>query len=1064
MAPSPTCIYSTIGRLMSDGVYGYAGGMQELLKTSGVAVGSYKARSLSQFSVWHVGGQSRYGQYRPQQFVVPVVERAVRGGACRLQCMVTESKSSGSVKCDSGLVGDPENLEAYIETVLAKDNKYGYYYRLLNPTHEVRNKTSESPCKVYLDFDIEKQEECKWQEAWEEVHVCIKMIKAALEAECVAAGLDHGDYSYVVGYGCRKLSGGKKKFSFHVVFTAHGFASPVELKGWLAAHLCGFGFDPKYDTKVYGRHALMRMNWCGKFGDVAAILLPCTFKKHEDGVWESTVTHTEFDSGAFHAFNINFYDHQKKEIALHIFKDKIRGLKNPCHLRVAEALGNTPAISPKDSYSGEMFAFFKPLLPEIKSAIQAHRLSIAESVGSGGVPNNPTTTPFVLQPCGDVDERIGIYHYKVNGDMFCEYDDPNFYHSSGPKTTIQINFIKGTYNQLCHACKPQAHQIRYYSLFELNRIKVRLFRADISDQRLELNMAGMPAIFAKYFAADLIFNPSICPTVIVYDSVNKLWIYSDRTKANVLGVKKEKMREAYVDYLTARHLASAASRKSNTDKKGKKAIDKEGKECSAAKAFGIPSNGLADAITACMGQTNGQILNPYTHLVPLADGQCYNIFTDELIPIRKDHYFSSKLNGRMLMKNADDPSIAFILAWFLEIAAGRPDLALYLQRLTGLNFTFFKFDRKFYVNCAPAGKNGKSVYRKMLQFCNTEPSASGQDRFANINNTFFCLANNANNAASAPRPDWFKMQHTTTYHVEELPAKKLDVDILKQVASFDERAARALYSNNIIDIHLRGRLMINTNYVPDLGETAPVWDRAVLLPWDTIYVDTKSEANPKKHRHLKNDRFIDELKTHNDAFITVCLRALHKFFKPHYKDGRLSISELTRPKCVVDYTETHRAKCMSVDIFVNKYMRRTEDHEDGESLNKAHSAYRQFLRDKGLTDLDFLTFCSKVAVHAYKTITNDCEDYFANLILTDEGRMMTNQQAPQGSIQNAFAQQQRRARIGNYDGVVHESPPPGYGLPLHTPKVHHREESKEGGHVRNNTCIMHPSTCDKNHV
>ena len=325
-----------------------------------------------------------------------------------------------------------------------------------------------------------------------------------------------------------------------------------------------------------------------------------------------------------------------------------------------------------------MFAFFKPLLPEIKSAIQAHRLSIAESVGSGGVPNNPTTTPFVLQPCGGVDERIGIYHYKVNGDMFCEYDDPNFYHSSGPKTTIQINFIKGTYNQLCHACKPQAHNIRYYSLFELNRIKVRLFRRDISDQRLELNIAGMPAIFAKYFAADLIFNPSICPTVIVYDSVNKLWIYSDRTKANVLGVKKEQMREAYVDYLTARHLASAASRKSNTDKKGKKAIDKEGKECSAAKAFGIPSNNLADAITACMGQTNGQILNPYTHLVPLSDGQCYNIFTDELIPIRKDHYFSSKLNGRMLMKNADDPSIAFILAWFLEIAAGRPDLALVL--------------------------------------------------------------------------------------------------------------------------------------------------------------------------------------------------------------------------------------------------------------------------------------------------------------------------------------------------------------------------------------------------
>jgi len=987
--------------------------------------------------------------------------------------MVTESKSSGNVKTDSGLVGDPENLEAYVEAALAKENKYGFYYRLLNPTHEVRNKTALSPCKVYLDFDIAKQEDCKWQEAWEEVYVCIKIIVSALEADCVAAGFTTGDYSYYVGYGCRPIANEQKKFSFHVIFPFHGFSSSVELKGWLAEHLCGFGFDPRYDPKVYGRHSLMRMMWCGKFGEVAATLMPCTFAKNNDGEWESTITHREFDAGMFHTFNINFYDYQKKDIALHVFKDKIRGLKNPGVLRLAEVAPNANPICPKDTYSGEMLAFFKPLLPEIKSAIQAHRESIAIAVSSGGVPSNPTTTPLVLQPCGDDDNRIGIYHYKVNGDMFCEYDDPNFYHSSGQKTTIQINFVKGTYNQLCHACKPTAHEIRYYSLFELNRIKIRLFRPDVSARHLELNIAGMPAIFAKYFAADLIFNPSICPTVIVYDSVNKLWIHSDRTKANVLGVKKEQMKIAYIDYLTARHLASASVRKRNTDKKGKKAIDKEGKECSQAKAFSIPSQSLAEAITSCIGQTKGQILNPYTHLIPLSDGQCYNVYTDELTPIRKDHYFSSKLNGRMLSKTADDPSIAFINKWFLEIASGRPLLALYLQQLTGLHCTYIKFDRKFYVNCAPAGKNGKSVYRKMLQHVNTEPSASGQDRFANINNTFFCLANNANTAASGPRPDWFKMQHTTTYHVEELPAKKLDVDILKQVASFDERAARALYSNNIIDIHLRGRLMINTNYVPDLGETAPVWDRAVLIPWDTIYVDTKAEANPKKHRHLKNDRFIDELKTYNDAFVTVCLRALHKFFKPHFKDDRLSVSELPRPKCVVDYTETHRAKCMSVNIFVNKYMRRTEDHEDGESLNKAHSAYRQFLRDQGLPDLDFLAFCSKVAVHSFKTVTNNCEEYFANHILTDEGRMLTNQQAPTGSIQNAFAQQAQRQRIGNYDPArVLPSAPPGYGYPgqppanpIQSPNVHHKEPANaKGPHVRNLSCIVNPAGCDSNHV
>lgn len=155
-------------------VYGFKGGMQKLLLDAKVPPGSYKKRALANYGVWHVGGQNRYGQYRPQSFVVPVVERAVRGGATRLMCLVTESNHSGKAKTDSGLVGDPENIEAYIEHLVSRDAKLGYYYRLLNPPHEVEQKTAESPCKVYLDFDIELDQN-DWTLSWERVYFVIQV-------------------------------------------------------------------------------------------------------------------------------------------------------------------------------------------------------------------------------------------------------------------------------------------------------------------------------------------------------------------------------------------------------------------------------------------------------------------------------------------------------------------------------------------------------------------------------------------------------------------------------------------------------------------------------------------------------------------------------------------------------------------------------------------------------------------------------------------------------------------------------------------------------------------------
>lgn len=138
------------------GLFGYHGGLLQLMQDAEVPPLSYKKRAMVNFSVWHVGGPNRFRQYRPQHFVVPVLQRAVLGGATKVMCLVTESSSSGKVpKTDSGLVGDPACIEAYLAHVLASPSlRFGVYYRLLNPVVEVRSNTAESPCKAYLDFDL----------------------------------------------------------------------------------------------------------------------------------------------------------------------------------------------------------------------------------------------------------------------------------------------------------------------------------------------------------------------------------------------------------------------------------------------------------------------------------------------------------------------------------------------------------------------------------------------------------------------------------------------------------------------------------------------------------------------------------------------------------------------------------------------------------------------------------------------------------------------------------------------------------------------------------------------
>jgi phage/plasmid-associated DNA primase len=815
----------------------------------------------------------------------------------------------------------------------------------------------------------------------------------------------------VVAFG-ERMKKGVLNHSFHVNFPYHGFEDPFQLKAWLAEHVGELMLD--YDANVYGRHQLMRLPWCGKQGDVDAVLLPTQFLKDGDSGWLKS-SMDAFDGAQFDKFNINFYDWERKGVMVHEHDvaTKTRGVRVSDTRCMPQAVTET---CPEDRYSVDMMRFFVPLMSFIREKIQQHRREIAKLLCVGGVPTHAACSPLVLQTCKGHDNLIGIFHYKVDGDMFCEYDHPVHMHTSGAsKVTIQINFLKGTYNQMCHVCRPAGDQIRYYSLFALDDIVVRLYTKNVSHELLTLSKDGIQNVFVKYFHHDLIYNPNLSDSIIVYDAETKLWVYSERTKQNLLTKKKNDMKEKYINYITARYSATVATRRRLTDKKGKSKIEKEGKELSRVPAF-VDIKNFADVIAQNINQVGIVVesMDPYPNLVALSDGQCYDVFTGLLQPIEKTHYFTSCLNGTVKPFDKEDEDIKFILDWFLEISAQRPDLSTYLQRLNGLFYTFLKLDRKFYGNVAPSGNNGKSILRKMLKATMTDPTNHGQHRYTNLNNKFFSARANSNVNAGAPRPEWVNMLHKTAFLVEELPGEKLDVEILKIIASMDDYEARRLYANNIINVAIRGRLMINTNYAPQLGDTKPVWNRAVFIPWLCVYVEKQEQVDHANHRYLMDEQFINKITARKDAFITVCLHALHMYIKPHMVDGKMCVSEIIRPDCVIEFTEQHRQKHMSVEIFMTRYMKAKFAGDIPTPCTKAHVAYRQFLRDQGSADVDYITFFDKLEVHGFETHVEHDMDFFNDYVLTNDGFDLCNNQAPRGSIEHGFFNQQnKRARLSH---------------------------------------------------
>lgn len=602
--------------------------------------------------------------------------------------------------------------------------------------------------------------------------------------------------------------------------------------------------------------------------------------------------------------------------------------------------------------------------------------------------------------------------------MFCEYDDPNFTHTSGGhKTTIELNYVKGSYHQMCIICRPSGHNIRYYSLFDHDSISIEIFDKQISLQVLPLSKDGLPVVFADYYKDSLIFNRNLCDSMIVYDKDKKFWVYVSQ-KQSIVTTMLNDMRKAYVAYTKARFMSQHPNGLSNNDKKTRGNLKKEFQVLGKPPAFAY-NNKFLDQVTvyvqACKHATHNMDIFP--ELVPLNDGQCFNLFTGRLEPMKKEHFFTSRVNAVYKEEAGDEEDTGIIDDWYLKLSSGRPDLANYHKRVDALCMTFLPLDRKFYVELAPGGSNGKSAKLGVIKKALTDSSSHGQNRQCELNQSFFSQAATSKATAGGPRSDWMMVPHKTLYVVEEMPSSKLDTDILKKFGSHDSHQARQLYAaTGMMDIQLRGHLVINTNNILDLGDATATWDRTLYIPWDSIWVEHAKDVDHSKHKYLRDQSFVTALENKLDSFVSVCLRALSAYLMPFVVEGNLTITDMEVPACVAAYTEEFKNKAMAVQVFFKKCMRPAEDPDSRLSINDGYTAYNAWQISVGgsANKITQDEFYLKLKKHNIRIITDQESDYFAGFVLNDEGLKHTpsNGRMLSATAQfNLFNPQQKRRQV-----------------------------------------------------
>lgn len=711
-----------------------------------------------------------------------------------------------------------------------------------------------------------------------------------------------------------------------------------------------------YDLSVYGGgKQLFRGPFCGKGGDQNSILRPI-YVIETEGKFE--VEFDEDDVDHDHRMELIFRARIRSPLVTAAgFKiiefpvSPLQNFTNPDNSR--RQLPQLPTVRHE---SCEMYNFLKPLImSEVIPAWQRARKKIMGCLSDcvAVVPVENITISMDKMS----DQSSAVRFLKVEGDTFCQ-SDPSHHHSRGNDViSIGLNMQTCRIWQFCFACNRKSGESQW--LHTGNKIDI-ISRKD-SEMQYEdyFSVALKPhTFFLRYFSDRIVYNKQR-DSVFVYDELLKVWVSG--TSANpIIGSLIDKVNDLYTGYMYERQelVAQNALRVYIQNNPGappeeievkKNVIFTDGRKFLKLNQTLLnftPQQRMkvSDELKNFTVKISVDKMNPLAHLIPMANSMAYDVFSGEISPISRLHYFTGLVNAEMTQNEME---IKEIEEWFNEISTGNPEKARYCKIIAAYCMTFLTHDRKFYV-LKGSGKNGKGLFKEFLVRV-LSGAHSSESRWKSLNQSYWEKKSNSTHGAEAASPETFGLLDKSMYYTDDMERTPIDSGKLKRIVASEAMSGRQLYGKPIV-VEPQGKVLWTTNHMVDLnGDDNAIWERFEQVMFNTKYVENEGLVAPEEFRFRQNNVKYLELLNLTDAFFTVCMKTLHSHYgilERHPDSGHpLILAPFTIPLEMKLSKAESRAQQLPLANFIKLHTRVTDQPMEFAVADELFENYLIFLEN-----------------------------------------------------------------------------------------------------------------------
>jgi hypothetical protein len=739
------------------------------------------------------------------------------------------------------------------------------------------------------------------------------------------------------------------KFSFHVHWSTLGVKDVSSWKNFLLSipemprklnwKKSGNGWDvsedpktPIFDPAVYGgQRQLFRGPFCGKEGNLASCLVPCVMSKNDEGKFE--LSQRTYTVDAMRSIIL--------EARIARWPTGLTMVEFPeqpqraSHRSEKEDLPMTPRLAEViEGEFADVLNFCKPffvgsILPKWQEKRRADMVRLNAQGAQVPVKN--------LRLVKDVPHRYkpGCRFMAVDGDTFCYMDEAHTHRRSRSAIGLCVDFMNCTIEQTCFACGKDAKAEKFCFLHAGNRVDIQTEADSAFTGLSHWTPAKMPYQLLLDYFEDIFLLQRGTRSLWVYDEWTCIW-KTDMNGNAVVGVLVDDLNEKFVKYLTCykKHVLARqieAFKRANRDEP-QPIIDKHILELNqGARKFMADNTPFISLSPASRGKIMDDLKSFHIHreimemncvpqLIPMKNRKFINVFTGDIGDMKKEHCFTSCVNAEVIPLGDETRRLE---EWFLEIATGEREKAVFFKRFGAYCLTYLVHDRRFIV-FKGCGKNAKGALKEFIMKISKGPE--GMDsRAKNLLQNYWASRSNAVTSPENATPESYELMNKTILYTDDIMPVHLDTNKLKRIVGGEEQSGRGLYGKPV-DIRVKGKVVWTTNFDPDgPGEDNAYWERCLIVPMLTKYVAPGQPVNPTQYRFAQNHVVYNELLEMLDAFFTVAVNELVRYYKglPWNPDKGTpaNLSVFPVPVSVEKYNQEARARQLPLAGYMKDYTR-----------------------------------------------------------------------------------------------------------------------------------------------